>query len=198
MSCDDGWFVDVDEGSAGSAQQPKKRRRWKRGSLMDTLSKYHLPRGAETFEELFNFPVTLLQAAFSQPEWEERCKSLLQRGVVEHSDYSGVFAERESKRLLFQALREEQSFFVPHMVTKTCDNDEVCQSVLIHASQVMDEQCSCVFTDIRSQIHPEAQEWCTAALPNPTDPLQTCENAYTDIANFLLENSAWVVDQDRF
>ncbi len=189
MFDDDDWFVE------GELKQGLKRK-WKKGSILDIVSKQHLPKGPGTAEELFNYPESILKDAFVHGAWQDRCKALLSRGVVEHSDYSGVFAEREAKRLLFEALRDHCAVRVPHMVTKTCDSDLLCQDVLLHSSSIQDDFWSCVFTDIRSRIHPDAQAWCDAALPKCDDPLETRQHAYDTIISWLLENSNWAVDQD--
>ena len=189
MSCDDNWFVEA-ELKHGS------KRKWKKGSILDIVSKQHLPKGPGTAEELFNFPASILEDAFVHRQLKGRCKALLSWGVVEHSDYSGVFAEREAKRLLFEALKDRCSVHVPHMVAKTCDSDLLCQDVLLHSSSIQDDSWSCVFTDIRSQIHRDAQEWCDAALPNHDDPLETRQHAYDTIISWFLQNSNWAVDQD--
>jgi len=190
---DEDWFTDpLNPDSETNA----KRKRWKKGSVLDVLAKMRLPQGPQSVKELFNYPEQLVQAAFSKPEWQDRCVDLLRWGVVEHSDYSGIFAEREAKRLLFMALGQCKGIHVPHMVRKTCDIDPSSQRVLLHMSEVLDAGESCVFADIRAQLHPEAQEWCLAASPKPEDSIKAKEDAYQAMADFLLENGHWAVDQD--
>lgn len=195
MHCpDEDWFADPLDPDAPNRAN---KRKWKKGSVLDVVAKMRLPRGPTSVEELFNYPIQLVQAAFSKPEWRDRCGDLLRWGVVEHSDYSGIFAEREAKRLLFMALGQCAGIHVPHMVTKTCDIDPGSQRFLLHMSEMLDDGESCVFADIRSQLHPEAQEWCFAAVPSPDDPIKTKEGAYQAMSDFLAANGDWAVDQDR-
>lgn len=177
----------------------KKKR--KRGSLADRLAHSHLQPGPDSVENLFNYPVELVETIFQDAKRETRLRELLADGLVEHSDYSGISAEREAKRLLIQVLAEEHNFQVPHHVSKACDIDKDCQQVLVEASTVLDEGRSCVFTDIREQIHPEAQAFCSDVIAKAqadvgVDP--TClESAYSKIFQYLLQNSSWAVNQDR-
>ena len=50
---------------------------------------------------------------------------LLSEGLIEHSDYSGILAEREAKRLLFQVLDEDCGLCIPYQFTKSCDIDGI-------------------------------------------------------------------------
>lgn len=194
MHCpDDDWFTDPLD---PDAQTRAKKRKWKKGSILDVVGKMGLPQGPQSVEELFNYPIQLVQAAFSKPEWQDRCAALLRWGVVEHSDYSGIFAEREAKRLLFMALSQCNGIHVPHMVTKTCDIDPGSQRILLRMSEALDDGESCVFADIRSQLHPEAQQWCFAAVPSHDDSIKAKEEAYRAMWSFLAENGDWAVDQD--
>lgn len=195
MHCpDEDWFADpLDQ----DAQKQGSKRKWKKGSVLDVVARRRLPQGPKSVEELFDYPNQLVQAAFSKPEWQGRCADLLRWGVVEHSDYSGIFAEREAKRLLFLALGQSHGIHVPHMVRKTCDIDPGSQRFLLHMSETLDDGESCVFADIRSQLHPEAQEWCSAAVPSPSDSTKAKEDAYQAMSDFLAQNGDWAVDQDR-
>lgn len=186
----------------GGAQQPslKPGRRRKRGSLGDLLSKSHLPPGPDSLKELFNYPVNLVADAFKVSERKDRCLSLLRDGVAEHSDYSGISAEREAKRLLFQVLEEDYDLSVPHEVTKACDIDPDCQDVLIQASDILDNGRSCVFTDIRCQVHPEVQAFCEDALVKADGSQEGQQAVYQKIWDHLLlpETGALAVHEDRF
>ena len=177
-----------------------KRRKHKHGSLLDVASRSHLPPGPESLEQLFDFPGDLVDAVFADVSRADRCRRLLMHGVVEHSDYSGICAERESKRLLFQVLREQKRLDVAHVFTKSCDSDAQCQKVLLHMSAVLDGGASCVFTDIRQQVVEDAQNWCTAMTPGQEDDglyaREQVEGRYKEIQEYLLSNSSWVVDQD--
>ena len=133
-----------------------------------------------------NYPVDLVDDAFKSNERKQRCMSLLREGLIEHSDYSGISAEREAKRLLFQ-------------VIKSCDIDPDCQAALVHASDTLDEQRSCVFKDIREQIHPVAQAFCEEALASADpDSIDLLDAAHKKIFQYLLatENGAFAVNED--
>ena len=163
------------------------------------FSKSHLPPGPANFEELVNYPVDLVDDAFKSNERKQRCMSLLREGLIEHSDYSGISAEREAKRLLFQVLHEDYGLSVPHNFIKSCDIDPDCQAVLVHTSDTLDEQRSCVFKDIREQIHPVAQAFCEEALASADpDSIDLFEAAYKKIFQYLLatENGAFAVNEE--
>ena len=197
-ACEDALGGDGTDVSTISATHQGKRK-CKRGSLADLISKSHLPPGPANFEELMNYPVDLVDDAFKSNERKQRCMSLLREGLIEHSDYSGISAEREAKRLLFQVLHEEYGLSVPHHFIKSCDIDPDCQAVLVHASDTLDEQRSCVFKDIREQIHPVAQAFCEEVLASADpDSIDLLEAAYKKIFQYLLatENGAFAVNED--
>ena len=173
-----------------------RKRKYRQGSLLDQAARADLPPGPATLQEMFNFPTDLVQSCFSAPEFQERCRRLLEHGIIEHSDYSGVHAEREAKRLLLQALMEDHNMNVPHLVTKTCDIDEEAQRVLLEASQQLDGCASCVFTDVHCQISPSAQAYVKMLQPQARDSKEVKRAAYEDMQRWLLENGSDVVDQD--
>ena len=178
----------------------RQRRKCKRGSLADLMSKEHLPAGPADVHELFNYPEVLVHDAFKKSEWESRLRKLLQDGLIEHSDYSGVSAEREAKRLLFQVLEDNYSFPVPHYFLRACDIDSNCQDVLIQASDLLDGGRSCVFTDIRAQVHPEAQAFCEDVLNKTNcaggDDKEAAEAANQEIFDYLMQNGEKAVSED--
>ena len=178
--------------------KPKRQRRVKRGSLADRLARSHLKPGPASVEDLFNYPVELVAAVFQDAERGRRLRELLADGLIEHSDYSGVSAEREAKRLLIQVLAEDHHFKVSRYFIKACDIDEECQKVLVHTSDHLDEGRSCVFTDIREQIHPEAQAFCSDVIAKAKEAGTEAEflSAHSDILHYLLQNSSWIVNQD--
>ena len=198
-ACEDALGGDGTDVSAISATRQGKRK-CKRGSLADLLSKSHLPPGPSNLEQLMNYPADLVADAFRDNERKQCCMCLLQEGLIEHSDYSGISAEREAKRLLLQVLHEDYGFSIQHHFVKSCDIDPECQAVLVHASDTLDESRSCVFKDIREQIHPVAQAFCEETLAN-VDPDSTdeLEAAYRQIWQYLLttENGASAVSKDR-
>ena len=140
-------------------------------------------------------------------EAQEPCKALLQDGLlqdglIENSDYSGIAAERESKRPLTQVLREDYNFNAPAWHTRACDIDRNCQQVLCKMSVRVDNSTCCVLTDIRQQVHTEAQSWCAAI--DPASPANTHESfsleemkdRYNKIREYCLKNLSWAVNQD--
>ena len=190
---DEGWeIVDV---AGGSSHSQARRKRVKRGSLAERVCQQSLPKGPASVAELFDYPSGLLQSVFANSTFADRCVKLLSKGVAEHSDYSGVCAERESKRLLCQALGEDFGIHVPHVVTKTCDIDRICQQVLVHLSESQDSRGSCVFSDIRTQIHPEAQAYCSQHLPNDRATKEQSEASFKLIWDYLMANASWAVSQ---
>eukprot|EP00435_Cladocopium_sp_Y103_P047823 s241_g14.t1 len=178
----------------------RQRRKCKRGSLADLKSKEHLPAGPADVHELFNYPEVLVHDAFKKRQWETRFRQLLQDGLIEHSDYSGVSAEREAKRLLFQVLEDNYNFPVSHCFLRACDIDSNCQDVLIQASDLLDGGRSCVFTDIRAQVHPEAQAHCEDVLKTinsaAADDMEASQAANQEIFDYLMQNGEKAVSKD--
>ncbi|CAE7548869.1 unnamed protein product [Symbiodinium natans] len=173
-----------------------RRRRFLHGSLADLSARSTLPSGPASLTELFNYPVSLVEKLCSTGYAASQCKRLLADGIVQHSDYSGIGAEREVKRLLLQVLREEHALEIPHMFTKSCDIDVHCQEVLKHASHILDKGSSCVFADIMHQLVPEAQNWCAQMIADmPERNLEEQCKINKEILEFLMQNM-WVVDKD--
>ena len=178
------------------ARSSGRRRRYRHGSLADLSARSSLPPGPASLEEMFDYPIDITQVLFSIPAFSARCRALLQHGIVEHSDYSGIGAEREAKRLLLQVFDEIYGWHVPHVFRKSCDRDFHCLDILKHASHAWDEGSSCVFSDIMHQLVPDAQAWCSAAMQGtPTESPESHLRVNSEIRHFLLNNS-WVVDQD--
>ena len=204
---EEGWeFVDcLPDTTSAPATEHRQKRKHKHGSLLDLAARRHLPKGPESLQELFNFPSDMVRQIFADPERAKCCANLLKDGVVESSDYSGIAAEFEAKRLILQVLREEKSICAEHFLTKTCDIDVHCQRALGHMSHMLHNAQTCVFADIREQIHVNAQRWCASMDPafggtgRELDrlPLEELESRYTAIREFLAKNGKWAVDQDR-
>ena len=173
-----------------------KRRKHRQGSLLDQAARADLAPGPATLAEMFNFPSDLVRTCFAAPQFEDRCRRLLQHGIVEHSDYSGIHAEREAKRLLLQTLLEECDMNVPHIVSKTCDIDSHAQTVLLEASRELDGGESCVFPDVHCQIPAEAQAYIQALQPQPEDSKEVKRAAHEAVRRWLLDNASAVVNQD--
>ncbi|CAE7253617.1 unnamed protein product [Symbiodinium sp. CCMP2592] len=179
------------------AKSSGRRRRYRHGSLADLSARSSLPPGPASLDEMFDYPIDITQVLFSNSDYSARCRALLQHGMVEHSDYSGIGAEREAKRLLLQVFREIYGWHVPHVFRKSCDSDPHCQDILQMASHTCDEGSSCVFSDILHQLVPDAQAWCRAAVQDNSTAgsPQNHQRINSEIRSFLLGNS-WVVDQD--
>ena len=171
------------------------RKRLKRGSLAERFAKQSLPKGPASPAQLFNYPQELVRSVFANSAYADRCMKLLAKGVAEHSDYSGVCAERECRRLLFQVLYQDFGVSFPQVVTRTCDIDKTCQEVLVHLSESQDSSRSCVFTDIRTQIHPEAQAFCSQLVPDENASKEECEASFKSIWDYLMENADWAVTE---
>ena len=152
-----------------------------------------MPSVALYVGSLFDFPQDMLK---SIGEVDGCLMALLNHGVLEGSDYSGVFAEREAKRLLFGALGELYGFRVRHLVSRTCDLDQFSQAVLAQASSdLQDGGSSCVFTDIRKQVHIQAQGVLEALTPNGEIAKEEGLAAYASTQSFLQENGKWAVEE---
>ena len=181
-------------------RSPLKGKRYRHGSLADLVSRRSLPPGPRDLGELLNYPQSVVQVLFSDANRAHRCLTLLSQGLTDHSDYSGIAAEREAKRLLLQVLAEQYSVSVDCEYTKSCDIDPCCQQVLCHMSACLDNNASCVFSDIRDQIPEEGRAFCSELEPNPGDTWlsrEEVEQHYGDIKAFLLKNSDWLVSEDR-
>ena len=168
---DDGWELLPDIASRTS------KRKHRHGSLPDLLSRRSLPAGPASVQELFNYPVDIVRVLFQDAERAQRCKRLLKDGIVEHSDYSGIGAERECKRLLLQVLNEDCCFRMDYVYRKSCDIDPRCREVLTHMSHALDEGESCVFCDITHQLVKEGQDWCAASDPSDPDQQGSCDRS---------------------
>ena len=180
----------------GSAIPCPAKGRFRQGSLLQQMACERLPPGPASLEELFNFPSDLLKVCFDVPKFQARCRALLKHGIVEHSDYSGVHAEREVKRLLLQAMREDYGMEVAHCVTKTCDNDRDCQKVLLAASEMLDDSRSCVFPDILCQISEDAQAVVAALQPPVGATREVKQAAHEAVRDWLFQNGDAAVAQD--
>ncbi|CAE7439049.1 unnamed protein product [Symbiodinium sp. CCMP2592] len=181
-------------------RSPLKGKRYRHGSLADLVSRRNLPPGPRDLGELLNYPLAVVQVLFSDTNRAHRCLALLSQGLTDHSDYSGIGAEREAKRLLLQVLAEQYSVSVDYEYTKSCDIDPCCQQVLCHMSACLDNNASCVFADIRDQIPEEGRGFCSELEPNPGDTWlsrEEVEKHYSDIKAFLLKNSERLVNEDR-
>ena len=187
---------DLALGSNVALHVSKKKR--KQGSVSDQLAQLHLPPGPSSLAELLEYPKQHVQTIAREPELLQRVCTLLQRGIVHSSDYSGMLAEREGLRLLAQGLHDEVGVSVPYQFCRACDIDKECQALLVHSSRHQDDGCSCVFQDIREQIHPHAQAWCQACVPSENRSKECFAAAFESMDAFLAANGDWAVDQDGF
>ncbi|CAE7251503.1 unnamed protein product [Symbiodinium sp. CCMP2456] len=181
-------------------KSPLKGKRYRHGSLADLVSRRNLPPGPKDLGELVSYPQDVLRVLFSDADRAHRCISLLSKGLTDHSDYSGIAAEREAKRLLLQVLAEQYCVSVDYEYKKSCDIDPCCQQVLCHMSACLDNNESCVFADIRDQIPEEGRTFCEELEPSPTDTWlsrEDVEKHYGDIKAFLLKSSDWLVNEDH-
>ena len=179
-----------------TARGEPARKRFRHGSLLDSISRSSLPAGPQSLQELFNFPSHILEVCFQRDGFQQRFRKLLEHGVVEYSDYSGVFAERQAKAMLFQTLREDWNLDVVHTVLRMCDLDRQCQRVLLHASNTLDAGTACVFPDVRMQVTEASQEHLDACVPCKDLPTELRSRAYHEMRAWLLSNGHSAVDQD--
>ena len=179
-----------------SVPRPGKRAKCKHGSLLDLASRRELPAGPSSLQEMFSFASEILKTCFRDAECEKRFRALLQHGVVESSDYSGVFAERQAKAMLFQTLEEDYGCRVQHTVTRMCDIDRNCQQVLAHASENLDSGSSCVFFDIRELVLREAQDCLHRMVPGRDEPPADRKLKYDEMRRWLFQNGNLAVRQD--
>ncbi|CAE6929587.1 unnamed protein product [Symbiodinium sp. CCMP2592] len=175
-------------------QRGVKRRQ---GSIEDVIARQHLPPGPSNLQELMQFPEHMVWTVFERADFKSRVLSLLQHGVCESSDYSGVFAEGEAKRLMFRAIERQTGFKVPHVATRTCDIDSSAQATLVHISDVQERGNMCVFPDIRQQVHQLAQDWLDGCAPGPEATQDQQAQAYEAMHDWLRRNGSWAVNQDR-
>ena len=160
------------------------------GSLEHRASQSCLPAGPSNVQELMEWPLSVVRMAFERPGWEARRRALLEPGIWEASDYSGVFAEHEARRLLFQAI-SILSGWAPrqHVSGRVCDSDENVQKLLLHMSKSESGGNMCVMPDINGMVAPLAQGVQDALAPDDscTDRESFIEG-YKEMERWLVEN----------
>ena len=174
-----------------------KRRKVRQGSLEDVLASQHLPPGPASLHELLCFPEDMLACVFADDKFKSSVMRLLEGGIIETSDYSGVCAAREATRLLLQAILAHTGQEIPCRVRRMCDVDKTSQHVLLHLSRTQDSGEACVFPDIRQQLHLSAQKFLESCAPAPGASSLERMQCYEEMSQWLDENGSWAVCQDR-
>ena len=172
------------------------RKRCRQGSLADDISQNMWPAGPACLDELFSYPEQHLETIAQKPELMSRLSHLVQHGVVHSSDCARMLAEREGLRLVLQAVQERTGSHIPYRFARACDLDQECQRFLWHSAQVQDNGQSCLFADIRCQIHVHAQDWCASCVPDAGSSPGDKVKSYRMMDDFLRANGSWAVDQD--
>ena len=174
-----------------------KRRKVRQGSLEDVLASQYLPSGPSSLHELLCFPEDMLARVFANDQFKSNVMRLLEGGMIETSDYSGVCAAREATRLLLQAIHAHTGQEILCRVRRMCDLDKTAQHVLLHISRTQDAGEACVFPDIRQQLHLAAQEFLESCAPPAGATVLERRQCYEQMSQWLDENGSWAVCQDR-
>ena len=141
-----------------------------------------LPSGPSTTRDLFDWPSDLVKQIFLDNVHgagrELQFRSITQHGVHVYTDYSGMDCPREACRVLDQALQ----LHLPHYqetkfhFLRSCDFGVPQQAVLLAIARELDDNNTCVFSDINHRLPPADQAFLDAIHGIPQElgvPIQS-------------------------
>lgn len=187
------------EGPAAKRQKHAGGRagRMRHPSLADILARSSLPAGPSAQRALFDYPAGIVKVIFACPLRAGRVRELLAHGLLETSDYSSLHCEGEAKRLMFAAIHGATGWEVPsYKASSVCDNNLVCQKVLVDISKEVYNSTMCVATDIQNYISDAANQLINLE-PDPSSSKKDKIAAYEGIGDWLMENVVSVYPPQR-
>jgi hypothetical protein len=168
-------------------------------------SEHSWPPGPADLESLFDWPAAVLEAICRKPAMRDRLKSLVAKGIISNSDYSGIDTHREVCHQLGEAMQKSEHFHPwqnsePRFkFVRSCDWDAGPQQVLLAIARDIDHGRSCVFENMENRLPPEAIPILDGMQPpvikkgQPTlKQLQQSQQAYADMLEWLIMNKEWL------
>jgi len=159
-----------------------------------------LPSGPSTTRDLFDWPSDLVKQIFLDNVHgagrELQFRSITQHGVHVYTDYSGMDCPREACRVLDQALQ----LHLPHYqetkfhFLRSCDFGVPQQAVLLAIARELDDNNTCVFSDINHRLPPADQAFLDAMLPEGSAASHA--EGYQQMRGWLRENSDRLFNPD--
>lgn len=160
-----------------------------------------VPHGPATFPELFQWPARAA-ASFHQKEeicgccdiregvsaWELR-RATFQRNFIDHgiqliTAYSGMDCAAQAACAILGSITalNPSAKPIPLRLHSACDNDRVCQKVLLASTP----RCEHVFSDLQSFLSPPLLERLKQAVPQPGKSMEETTARYQEAVMPLL------------
>lgn len=173
----------------------RQPRRFRRGLLSEPQP------GPESVSELYAWPRDVATALFSNENNDKfrNFKHMLELGVANVTDYSGIDMPRESMRCLLKGLQSLMNHDID--MTKitwqrSCDSGKLQRKCLEWQSRKFDGGSSCVFKDLLHRLPEHAQQWIQSHWPSKTSSKEDRIAAIQDIQHWLMDHRAELFKPD--
>eukprot|EP00435_Cladocopium_sp_Y103_P067844 s676_g30.t1 len=164
-------------------------------------SSHNFPPGLRTPEELFSWPLDVIQSLCNDPgdEMSMRLQHRLLCGIALNTDYSGLDCPREALEMGMQALQHHlktEPPRVPVWVGRTCDKGAIQKKLQVEYSLCCEDGNRCHFEDILDRLPPEGRDWINAATPDKSLSREQRAEAFKTIREWVMDNRSWLFPAD--